>query len=155
MGQSVMSPDEVASAIASGQVDPAALLPAIIAAMSPEYVAPQRGVIESAPSIEAAPGSRLDQLTALYAEHKPKLAELEKTVKEITDAIKVVALMEMPKVGATDSVDIRSASLDRPLRFYSYDKTTVSGKTLKETHPAVYAEVAKTTTVWTLRSVSG
>lgn len=155
MSQSVMSPDEVARAIASGQVDPAALLTAIVAAMAPEYTPSEPPLTESVPSIEATPGSRLDQLTALYAEHKPQLAALEKKVKEITDAIKVVTLMEMPKVGATESVDIRSASLDRPLRFYSYAKTTVSGKDLKASHPAVYAEVAKTTTVWALRAVSG
>src|SRR6478735_6386427 len=148
MSQAVMSPEQVASAIAAGQVDPAALLTAIVAAMAPTYTAPEPPLVESVPAIEATPGSRLDQLTALYAQHKPQLAALEKQVKEITDAIKVVALMEMSRVGATDVVDIRGASLDRPLRFYSYDKTTVSGKDLKATHPEVYAEVAKTTTVW-------
>lgn len=106
------------------------------------------------PVFDLAPGSRADQLAARYAQLKPQVDALTKDLKEVTDAIKVEALMGMARIGATDAVDLHAPSLTRPLRFSSYEKTTVDSKVLKAAHPDVYAEVSKVSTVWTLRSVS-
>lgn len=110
---------------------------------------------DTVPSLDAVAGSRLDQLSALYAELKPRVDAETKRLKEITDAIKVAAMMDMARVGATDAVDIRTPSLHRPLRLSNYERTTVSGKALEAAHPAIYRAFSKTSVVWTLRAVSG
>jgi hypothetical protein len=107
------------------------------------------------PVLTLAPGSRGDQLSAKYEQLKPQVDALTKELKEVTDAIKVELLMGMAQIGAKDAVDLHAPSLARPLRFSSYQKTSVNSKVLKATHPDVYAEVSEVSTVWTLRQVSG
>jgi hypothetical protein len=107
------------------------------------------------PVVALIRGSRGDQLAAKYSQLKPQVDALTKELKEITDAIKVEAELAMTKIGAKGAVDLRAPSLERPLRFSSYEKTTVDGKALKAAHPAIYWEVSKTSVVWTLRAVSG
>jgi hypothetical protein len=107
------------------------------------------------PVVVLAPGARGDQLVAKYSQVKPQVDALTKELKEITDAIKVEAMMAMASIGAKDAVDLHAPSLERPLRFSSHQRTTVDSKALKATHPDIYAEVSNVSTVWTLKQVSG
>lgn len=148
----MLTPAEIAAMINSGNLT-AAEKDQIVKAL--DAVLPAPLTEPEIPVVALVPGSRGDQLAAKYSQLKPQVDALTKELKEITDAIKVEALMAMTKIGAKDAVDLRAPSLERPLRFSSYEKTTVDGKMLKAAHPAVYLEVSKTSVVWTLRAVSG
>jgi hypothetical protein len=107
---------------------------------------------DGTPTVVAAPGSELDQLSARYAALKPQLDALAKQVKDVTDRIKVNLMMT--QTGA-DAVLLRGPSLVRPLKLGSYQRTTVAGKELQAAHPEIYDAFSKTTTVWTLQAVNG
>jgi transposase len=142
----------------------AGLDPVILAALAefvrtqsaPAYVPPAAvAVTGTTPTVYGEADSELDALTAQYAELHPKVAALEKELKELVAKIKINLVASMPAVGATDVVLLRTPSLPRPLQLASSERRGLDAKTLRKDLPEVAAKYTTTTVVWTLQAVNG
>lgn len=94
------------------------------------------------------PGSRLDDLLAVYAELKPQADEVAARLKAVTDAIKAELMAAAP--GAT-RVDVDHAALPAPLRLSYVESWTLDAKRMKTEAPEVYVAFARKGGSWQLR----
>lgn len=103
-------------------------------------------------TIRPVPNSRLEQLLAQYEQAKAAADEAGKTLKAITDGIKLELTNAAP--GAT-SIDVTGELLTRPLRLHAKESWRVDAKKLKAEDPATYVRYATKSVVWELRAVGG
>lgn len=107
----------------------------------------------SIPAQRAAiePGSRLDDLLAVYAELKPRADELAGRLKTVTDAIKA----ELRAADETATrIDVEHPALPQPLRLTYVETWTLDTKRLKAEQPETYVTYARKGGSWQLRGRS-
>lgn len=98
-----------------------------------------------------APGSRLDDLLATYAELKPRVDELATRLKAITDGIKSELQAAAPDARR---VDVDHEALPQPLRLSYVEGWSLDTKRFKAERPEVYVAYARKGGKWELRGVS-
>lgn len=106
---------------------------------------------DTPPRVAVQPGSRLDDLLAVYADLKPQVDELEKRLKTLTDAIKAELMNAAP---GAERVDVAHAALVQPLRLSYVETWRLDSKTLKADDPETYVRYAVKGGSWQLRAVS-
>lgn len=97
---------------------------------------------------EVAPGSRLDDLLAIYAQLKPAADETAARLKTVTDAIKSELMAAAPEARR---IDVAHAALPQPLRLSYVESWTLDTKRLKADDPATYVQYARKGGSWQLR----
>ena len=104
------------------------------------------------PVVRPEQGSRLEQLAAEYDNAKARLEAATKTLKTITDGIKLELATAAP---GESSVELASEHLARPLRLIAVQSWRVDAKKLKAEAPETYVRYAVQSTAWVLKAVSG
>lgn len=99
-----------------------------------------------------APGSRLDDLLAVYSELKPQADELATRLKTVTDAIKSELTAARP---GSLQIDVAHPALAQALRLSYVETWRLDAKELKAQDPKTYVTYAKKSGSWQLRAVSG
>lgn len=97
---------------------------------------------------DVQPGSRLDDLLAMYAELKPQADEVSARLKAVTDALKVELMASAPEAL---HIDVDHAALAQPLRLSYVEAWTLDTKRLKAENPALYVAYARKGGKWELR----
>jgi hypothetical protein len=100
------------------------------------------------PAVQPAPGSRLDDLLAVYAGLKPQADEISTRLKTVTDAIKSELMTAAP---GAQRVDVAHEALAQPLRLSYVETWTLDTKRLKAENPALYVTYARKGGSWQLR----
>jgi hypothetical protein len=103
------------------------------------------------PAVRPEPGSRLDDLLAVYAELKPQADEIAARLKTVTDAIKAELMTAAP---GAQRVDVAHAALAQPLRLSYVETWTLDTKRLKAENAALYVAYARKGGSWQLRGRS-
>jgi hypothetical protein len=103
------------------------------------------------PAVQPTPGSRLDDLLAVYAGLKPQADEIATRLKTVTDAIKTELLAAAP---GAQRVDVAHTALAQPLRLSYVETWTLDTKRLKAENPALYVAYARKGGSWQLRGRS-
>ncbi|MGH3717015.1 MAG: hypothetical protein ACRDT4_26680 [Micromonosporaceae bacterium] len=96
------------------------------------------------------PGSRLDQLAALYDDARAAAEAADAHLKMVTDGIKA----ELSAAVTTERVELASSGLQQPLRMKAVTSWRIDTKRLKAEQPETYVRYAKQSTYWDLRRVS-
>lgn len=100
---------------------------------------------------DVAPGSRLDQLLAAYAELKPQADEAATRLKSVVDAIKSELSAAAP---GAPKVDVAHPALAQPLRMTYVESWRLDTKRLKAEDPFTYARYAAKGGKWELRGIT-
>lgn len=100
---------------------------------------------------EVAPGSRLEDLLAVYAHLKPQADELTARLKDVTDAIKSELRTTRPD---STRIDVTHPALPQALRLSYVESWRIDTKRLKAESPLTYATFATKSGKWELRGVS-
>jgi hypothetical protein len=111
---------------------------------TPTQAAVSRAVVQ--------PGSRLEDLLAMYAYLKPAADETADRLKSVTDAIKAELAAVAP--GAAQ-VEVSHEVLAQPLRLSYVESWRLDTKRLKAEDPGVYVRYAIKSGSWQLRGISG
>lgn len=112
----------------------------------PEAAEPQAFVVQP------QPGSRLEQLQAVYADAKARADEASAQLKAITDAIKT-ELTALAPIGET-RIALQSEAGPR-LRLTYSEAWRLDSKRLKAEVPETWVRYAKKSGSWTLRADGG
>jgi hypothetical protein len=108
---------------------------------------------ELPPVLIAASGGGLESLLAEYVRVKEQADSYAQQLKTITDKIKLHAIGAVP---GTNALVLRNTAGYGPLKLACHDRTSFDRKRFKIAHPEVDTKpFESTTTVWTLRAVSG
>lgn len=103
-------------------------------------------------SLFAHPNGRLDSLLAQHSALKAQADAYATQLKELVDAIKVEAITAAP---GHDELILRGSAAS-PLKLSHHNRTNFDRKRFIAEHPGIdTAPYESTTTVWTLRAVSG
>lgn len=97
---------------------------------------------------EVQPGSRLDDLLAVYAGLKPRADEIATRLKAVTDAIKTELMTAAP---GAQRIDVEHVALPQPLRLSYVESWTLDTKRLKVEAPETYVAFARKGGSWQLR----
>jgi hypothetical protein len=97
---------------------------------------------------EVQPGSRLDDLLAVYAGLKPRADEITTRLKSVTDAIKTELMTAAP---GAQRIDVAHEALAQPLRLSYVESWSLDSKRLKAEDPATYVAYARKGGSWQLR----
>lgn len=100
---------------------------------------------------DVAPGSRLDDLLAMYAQLKPQVDENATRLKAVTDAIKIELMAASPQARR---IEVGHPALVQPLRLSYVESWTLDTKRLKAEDPATYVRYARKGGKWELRGVT-
>src|SRR4051794_337539 len=100
---------------------------------------------------EVVPGSRLEDLLAVYAELKPRADELADQLKAVTDGIKAELQAAAPKA---TKVDVTHPALAQPLRLSYVESWRFNSKQFKADNPLLYVLYAIKGGKWELRGVA-
>lgn len=100
---------------------------------------------------DVQPGSRLDDLLAVYADLKPRADEISSRLKAITDAIKAELVAGSP---GAERIDVAHGALAQPLRLSYVESWTLDTKRFKAEQPALYVAYARKGGKWELRGRS-
>jgi hypothetical protein len=98
------------------------------------------------------PGSRLDDLLAMYAALKPEADELATRLKTVTDAIKAELSAAVP---GAQRVDVAHPALSQPLRLSYVERWELDTRRMKAEAPETYVQFARKSARWELRGVRG
>lgn len=104
----------------------------------------------SEPVVNPAIDSRLDQLTAEYAQLKAQMEPLKERLENTTAAIKTELAEQLQ--GGT-SILLTSPHLMKPLRYEMVTSWNLDIKTLKTVEPAIYVRYANKRETWKLGPV--
>lgn len=94
------------------------------------------------------PGSRLDDLLAMYAQLKPQADEMAARLKTVTDAIKVELMAAAPEARR---IDVEHTALAQPLQLSYVESWSLDAKRLKAEVPEIYVQFARKGSRWELR----
>lgn len=101
--------------------------------------------------VQAAAGTRLEQLQAAYAEAKARADEAAAQLKAITDAIKLELTQAAPE---EQRIELRGPA-GPALRLTWSESWRLDSKRLKVDQPETWVRYAKKSGSWTLRAVGG
>lgn len=108
-------------------------------------------VIDNRVQVHATTNPRLEQLHAAYTDAKANADQATKTLKAITDAIKVELTQAAPERRRIELV-----GLDGPALQLTYTESwRVDAKMLKAEEPETYVRYAKKSGSWTLALAKG
>lgn len=107
--------------------------------------------------VHPEPDSKLGRLCAAYSLARPRADQAERSLKQITDAIKVELtnmVAEDPAYHQGEPVVCVAEVLDAPLRMSYVNSWYLDTKALKEQDPHTYVKWAKQRGVWKLQAVT-
>lgn len=97
---------------------------------------------------EVPPGSRLEDLLAVYAQIKPQADELATRLDSVKTAIKAELRAAAPEA---QQIDVAHPALPQPLRLSYVESWRLDTKQLKANRPEIYVQYAVKGGKWELR----
>jgi hypothetical protein len=102
------------------------------------------------PTVTVEPGSRLDDLLALYDQLKAQADEAEQRFETVKNAVKAELAAAAP---GAPQVDVAHPALAQPLRLSYVEAWRLDAKRMKAEAPELYVTYAAKSGSWQLRGV--